>query len=208
MSAISGPWATLLEAMAAGMGSWLVAIVCYGALTRMLMIPFQRRLQISAARLAGLEPRAVELREHHTDDAQAREDALVALYAQHHVTPWGPLGWIVLQALIAVWLLWGVLQASAHAPAWVLQDASSHPAGIAGAVAMGIGVFHLLTGHWPRGLRRSTRSLVLRLFVAGALSVLVSYSSLLIVIFLGMSTMLGIAISYVLARFPPRHQDS
>lgn len=82
---------TVLEALHGLIGSWPGAIIFLGVLVRIAFLPltvFNTRHQVSLNRtLTRLKPEMEALKEQFTDNAEARDEAILALQKKHGVSP-------------------------------------------------------------------------------------------------------------------------
>ena len=107
MKFITRPFASLLMAFYNLTGSYGWAIILFGLVVKLIMLPFQAKSTLASMRQSMLQPRQKELEKKYGNDKQKYSEELSKLYAEAKVNPlsgclWSLLPFPILIALYAL----------------------------------------------------------------------------------------------------------
>ena len=125
---LTKPLFYLMEAIAAVVGNWGVAILLVTVLVKLVFFPLANKSYVSMARMKTVQPEMMRIREQHGDDRQAQQKEMMELYKREKINPAAGC-WPVLIQIPVFFALYKVIYVSLelrHAPffGWI-QDLSA-----------------------------------------------------------------------------------
>lgn len=107
MSWITAPFAWLLKALYELTGSYGWAVILFGVVVNLILLPFMAKSKKSMMRTSRLQPRITELQRRHEGNQQKLNDEMAKLYREEKINPmsgclWSLIPFPILIALYSV----------------------------------------------------------------------------------------------------------
>lgn len=109
LTVVAVPLFKLLAFIQQYIGNWGAAIIVLTFLIKLVFYPLSSISYRSIARMKELAPRVKQLQEAHRDDKQRMQQALMALYREKKVNPFGGCLPVLLQIPVFIALYWVIL---------------------------------------------------------------------------------------------------
>ena len=107
MSWITAPFAWLLKALYELTGSYGWAVILFGVVVNLILLPFMAKSKKSMMRTSRLQPRIAELQRRHEGNQQKLNEEMAKLYREEKINPmsgclWSLIPFPILIALYSV----------------------------------------------------------------------------------------------------------